>query len=748
MCPEEALAPVSPRAGDEGGPASFPTRGVVSPDILPTRRFGPFVLMDRIASGGMAEIYRALYTPPDGREQVVALKLILPHYNDDDELIEMLRDEARITRHIHHENLARVIGFGEVRGKHYLAIEYIWGKDLRAVLKRSRQRREYLPVEHVCYVMASALAGLHSAHEQTDDQGRPLHVIHRDVSPSNIVIPYEGPVKVIDFGIAKAAFSKVRTRIGIVKGKVRYMSPEQTEGRKLDPRSDVFSAGTVLYEALTLRLPFSAPTESEMMDLIRYQDPILPSKLDPAIPPELDRILAKAMAKKRSARFQTALEFSLALRELLESKYPGYRPQWLGEYVSELFAQEKAAEEARFRDYERSLASLDRSDETTDAEKTAAFQRPGLIARLVAWLRRGPQRRSPTSSPAPTPTPQGAADRPQPHEKTVEDLIRERADADTGPIAAAPPPERAERFPWHAADISPGGMEHAPGFLPVVVPVPRAVTPNRVVASVGGEDRLVRPGSDEVATSADPVPELEQPPARAKTEPIAELLPREPVGSGVGSTVPEALPSGSLDHVPPVTPAPASPHDATGLSIMATVSLAAPLPPELEEMERKGAQQMVSRMIDARRLARAEVEAVVEAQTQVVSPEPDDEVDEDDEPTMVSLQSMPLAPRTPEPPGGDEDDEDDEDTRPTSGQAAGGREPQGNEGQRRDLTGADGDRDELGDTTPDRDAGRLGAKQAESKGAISLDFDPDWSLATILGDVDSAEAGDGHREEG
>ncbi|MDY0058626.1 MAG: protein kinase [Myxococcota bacterium] len=350
-----------------------------------TREFGRFRLMDRVASGGMAEIYRALCTDEFGQPQVVALKLMLPHCNDDRDFIEMMRDEAKITRHLRHLNLARVLEFGQVDGKHYLAIEFIDGRDLRAILRASRERQEYLPVEHVLYLMASVLEGIHSAHIQTDERGRPLQVIHRDISPSNILVPYSGPVKVIDFGIAKAAFSKVRTRIGVVKGKVRYMSPEQSLGKKLDLRTDIFSAGVVLYEALTLRAPFAAPTEPEMIERIRTEDPQLPSSIDPAIPRELDAILARALAKRRSARYQSAAEFAAALHELLQRRYPGYQPVWLGEYVAELFQQVRNDDRRIVDEY---LAGGDMREEgaTDQLTRLPRPARPSWIRRLLGKL--------------------------------------------------------------------------------------------------------------------------------------------------------------------------------------------------------------------------------------------------------------------------------------------------------------------------------------------------------------------------
>lgn len=451
--------------------------------------------MDRIASGGMAEIYRALHTDESGDERIVALKLVLPHYNDEEDFIQMLRDEAEITRRLRHLHLAATLEFGAVDSEHYLAIEYIDGQDLRAIMRESRKRREYLPVEHVCYLMACALDGLHSAHIQTDERGRPLRVVHRDVSPSNIIVPYSGPVKVIDFGIAKSAFRRTRTRVGVVKGKVHYMSPEQSEGRTLDPRSDIFSAGAVLYEALTLRLPFHAPSESEVVDLLRSADPTPPSFIDGAIPAAVDEIVLRALSKQRKARFQTAQDFAAALRALLAEHYAGYRPAWLGEYVAEMFVLQRSEATRRMAEYRAEpLLDLAEDDAGTRQVELGRPRPRGIWARVLQWIRGGGAQRQGHSPP------RSREDwRRQPERRA---LMDPRCSTDQFQ-AASPTPQPVDQDPLAGRAVSaPVAAPEPPppdpnGERPSVTPIERVGPPRdpSVVAVVQG------PPADEGSTT-------------------------------------------------------------------------------------------------------------------------------------------------------------------------------------------------------------------------------------------------------
>lgn len=300
-------------------------------------RFGPYRLLYKVSSGGMAEIYRAVSTI-DGR--TVALKRILPQYNEDQFFIEMLLDEARITSALNHSNIAKLYTFGAVNDEYFIAMEFIDGQDLRALLLRLRDKGEKLPPIIGAYIMEQALIGLDAAHSQCDEEGHPLNIVHRDISPSNLLLSYQGDVKLIDFGIAKDRLSKTRTRGGVIKGKVKYMSPEQTLGMRLDRRSDVFAAGSVLYHAITGLAPFYAPEDPNLMVAIRDVTPDPPS-LNAEVDPTFDAIIAKALAKDPAQRFATAKEFANYLQKwrVMHGLYDGQSA--LAELLNRLFKQDR-----------------------------------------------------------------------------------------------------------------------------------------------------------------------------------------------------------------------------------------------------------------------------------------------------------------------------------------------------------------------------------------------------------------------
>ncbi len=314
------------------------------------RRLGKYYLLDVIGIGGMAEIYRAQTFDEAGNPQLVAIKRLLPSAMNED-LIRMLIDEARIATLIEHPSVARVYAFWQIQDEYILVMEYVDGKDLRTVLEKHRRVKRFMRPEDAAYIAIKVLEGLHAAHTQLDRNGNPLNLVHRDVSPSNILISYEGEVKLCDFGIAKASLSSTKTKAGIVKGKAKYMSPEQAMGKKLDARSDIFSMGIVLYEMLTLVPPFLAATEVEMLMKVRDGKFIPVRTRNPAIPPMLQRIVHKALSKDLNKRYQNALEFASALREFLNIHSPSYTDSDLAKIMGNLFSTEKEDERKRLEQF-------------------------------------------------------------------------------------------------------------------------------------------------------------------------------------------------------------------------------------------------------------------------------------------------------------------------------------------------------------------------------------------------------------
>ena len=288
----------------------------------------------------MAEIYRAKTFDAHGQPHLVAVKRVLAHLAEDDDFIQMLVDEAKIASVLRHANIARVYEFARAHGEYFIAMEHVDGKDMRTVLERCRTKKKPIPPEHAAYIAAEVGSALHAAHSAVDSRGRPLRIIHRDVSPSNIICSYAGEVKLCDFGIAKATLSKVTTKTGVIKGKVKYMSPEQALGRKLDHRSDVFSLGSCLYEMMTRIPPFTATNEMDLLIKVRDAKYRPISELTPGIPHELEAICDKCLTRSRANRYQTAADAEGDLRAFLRKFMPNYSRSHLGRFIRKMFAQE------------------------------------------------------------------------------------------------------------------------------------------------------------------------------------------------------------------------------------------------------------------------------------------------------------------------------------------------------------------------------------------------------------------------
>jgi serine/threonine-protein kinase len=275
--------------------------------------FGRYEILDRISAGGMAEVFRAKDTK---RGSLVALKKLLPQVAEDEEFIEMFEDEARIVSQLEHPHIARNLDYGRVDGAYFIAFEFVHGRDLRKVYDLCVRQQRRLPIPFLIYVFARIGEGLAYAHARKDGLS---NLVHRDVSPQNIVVSFEGDVKLIDFGIARAAGKLSRTQAGTIKGKFGYMSPEQVRGEDIDQRTDVFSLGICLWEMLTLKRLFQAENELLVLEKIRNQPIEPPSRHNPEVPPELDRIVLKALAKNLDERYRSAKEFYRDLNAFAQS---------------------------------------------------------------------------------------------------------------------------------------------------------------------------------------------------------------------------------------------------------------------------------------------------------------------------------------------------------------------------------------------------------------------------------------------
>ena len=311
--------------------------------------FGKYLLLERVNVGGMAEVFVA--KAAGAGAGVVAVKKILPTMAEDVEFITMFLDEARISVRLSHPNVVSVFDLGKVDDSFFIAMEYISGRDLRTLQERYAQRRELMPTAQAAYLVAKVCEGLDYAHSATDEKGRPLNVIHRDVSPQNVLVGYDGRVKVIDFGIAKAANRSQKTQAGILKGKFGYMSPEQVRGLTLDGRSDIFAVGVLLYELLTGEKLFMGESDFSTLEKVRAAHVPSPRQFNPAITPELERVMFKALARERDDRYARAGELRDALLPFTANGARSYTDRTLSAWMQEAFAAEIANERAKMEGF-------------------------------------------------------------------------------------------------------------------------------------------------------------------------------------------------------------------------------------------------------------------------------------------------------------------------------------------------------------------------------------------------------------
>jgi len=301
------------------------------------RQLGRYELLRRIAAGGMGEIFLAKMRGTAGFEKRVIIKTILPHLAEEEEFITKFLDEGRIVVQLTHGNIVPVFDMGEQDGEHFIAMEYIPGRDLREIIKRLQVDGKIMPVEMALYLIGEVCKGLDYAHRKSDDEGNSLELVHRDVSPSNVLISREGDVKVIDFGIARATNKLSRTISGRIQGKFCYMSPEQASGKIVDARSDIFSTGVVLYELLTGMRPFEGDTDLESIDLVRKCEFDPPSTLNSLVPPEVDEIVLKAMEPDLEQRYQNIDQMQTAVLQYLYSNACAPTSQQVADFLGEIF---------------------------------------------------------------------------------------------------------------------------------------------------------------------------------------------------------------------------------------------------------------------------------------------------------------------------------------------------------------------------------------------------------------------------
>jgi TonB family protein len=316
-------------------------------------QFGDYILLEKIATGGMAELFKAKKKGVEGFEKLVAIKRILPHLCDNEEFIKMFIDEAKLAAQLNHPNIVQIYELGKINGNLFIAMELVDGKDLRAVLKKARDMNRLIPLPIVLYIVSKLSGALDYAHRMKNAQGEYMNIVHRDVSPQNIILSYEGEIKLVDFGIAKAAVKAHQTQTGALKGKLLYMSPEQASAKQVDKRSDIFALGIILWEMLTNKPLFYEKGDSEVSIIEKVRNAVIPDikQIRPNVPDELKTILMTALQRDVAKRYQNASEMQIALDSLLHKMHIQVSQSIISGYISALFADD----EFRLDEIERQL---------------------------------------------------------------------------------------------------------------------------------------------------------------------------------------------------------------------------------------------------------------------------------------------------------------------------------------------------------------------------------------------------------
>jgi len=358
-------------------------------DGLP-KRFGKYTLLHKLATGGMAELFLALHRSVAGFEKLVVIKRILPSMNQDQAFIDMLLHEARIAATLSHPNVVQIFDVGFHEGTYYIAMEHIHGEDLRGIVRQMKRRgMTDFPLEHALGIISGVCAGLDYAHDRRALDNTPLNIVHRDISPQNILVTFEGDVKVVDFGIAKSGTSVGEdTKSGRLKGKVPYMSPEQARGEEIDWRSDIFSTGIVLFELTTGKRLFKGANELETLRLICDRDYPYPSQVRPGYPARLESIVMRALAKDRQQRYQRARDMQADLEAYIRDERIAVSNLEMSRWMQTLFADRLSQQNAALQDIKqladviaaqtsRELGAFDSIDLTSHSGLSTAPSVPG-----------------------------------------------------------------------------------------------------------------------------------------------------------------------------------------------------------------------------------------------------------------------------------------------------------------------------------------------------------------------------------
>jgi len=437
-------------------------------------QFGKYTLVERLGRGGMADVWKARISGPAGFQRTLVVKRILPHLVEDEHFKQMFVSEARLSARLNHANIVQVFELGDVDGEFYLAMEYVRGRDLVNVV-RAQLMKGLPPPGMGAFVARELCRALAYAHALTDDNGTPLRLIHRDVSPSNVMISFDGAVKLLDFGIAKALAeaNENRTVTGTLKGKFGYMSPEQVEGKEIDHRSDLFAAGVVLHEILTGKRLFKGGSDLQTIAMVRDAKVDPPSLHNPAVPRELDEICLKALARVPDDRWQGCDEMAVALDEVVHSLKWG--PERLAAMQRELFPDEPSHSSVVHMGPLAQTAVAGRNEITAGALKRRDWRRrlawagATLFVVGLVWLviAKATHRSEYAAATAPEPAP--ALPPPQPRPPVVTPMVTVR-------VITTPP----------GADVFIAGEHESRGKTPLALTMTRSSDNLKLIMKLRG----------------------------------------------------------------------------------------------------------------------------------------------------------------------------------------------------------------------------------------------------------------------
>jgi len=342
-------------------------------------------LQKRLAMGGMGEIWLAERKGISGFSKRVVIKTILEAFSDDPDLVEMFLQEGRIAAGFTHPNIAQTYDLGQVEYTYYIAMEHVHGHDLRDLLISNIDLGLHIPLNLVLRIMAESCEGLNYAHSWKDDEGTPAGIVHRDISPHNILVTFDGGVKIVDFGIAKVSHHASRTRSGVLKGKYSYMSPEQVRGKDVDGRADIFALGVVMYETVTGRRLFKRESEMSTLDAVLKADVPSPTRIDQSVPRSVEAIIMKALKPDPSMRFQTAREMQLVIEETMLSEKLTASSAHLSAYMHEVFDENTRDEHTNSNKLDSQMDSLPSvKDAAPLIERTNPYIQGPLVASVSA----------------------------------------------------------------------------------------------------------------------------------------------------------------------------------------------------------------------------------------------------------------------------------------------------------------------------------------------------------------------------